>query len=301
MNRRVAFPFLTLSDAAVDAAPWSCSLNGGDWVLAGDFLADWDTASLIRFRRTVRLDPGIAADDLEVIPKNLRLSLGVRIGTGPGRLPRMIVIRDCRELSAEEWQEDFDFEVAGDQLSQVLDVQTQVLLAAPLEDCKPLSPRRIADRLWSDRLRIRLEGQEPRFPIEIADMETLLGNTTAASTPWYLHWSPLDWNRDFHGAARLYLNKDLADFIERVERHDGPTLQALLADVMCQICERLLIDSEAHDIMTGSEPGSLGAQATAWLHKVWPEKDAVFIRSVLESHPGRFRAAFLAMAELGEA
>ena len=278
-----------------------CSLNGGDWGLAGDFLADWDAASLIRFRRKVRLDPGIAASDLGVIPKNLRLSLGIRIGTGPGRLPRMIIIRDCRELSADKWQEEFDFEVAGYRLSQVLDVQTQVLLAAPLEDCKPLSPRRIADRLWSDTLRVRLEGQEPRFPIEIADMQTLLGNTTAASMPWYLHWSPLDWNRDFHGAARLYLNKDLTDFIERIERHDGPTLQVLLADVMCQICERLLIDSEADDIMTGSEPGSLGAQATSWLHKVWPEKDAAFIRSVLESHPGRFRAAFLAMAELSEA
>ena len=301
MNRRIAFPFLTLSDAAVNAAPWSCSLNGGDWSLAGDFLPDWDAASLIRFRRTVRLDPLIAADDLGVIPENLRLSLGVRVGTGPGRLPKLILLRDCRKLTASTWQEEFDIEVTGEQLSLVLDVQTQVALAAPLKDCRPLSPQRIADRLWSDTLRIRLEGEEPRFPIEVVDMRTLLGNTTPASTPWYLQWSPLDWNRDFHGAARLYLNKDLPDFIERIEQHDGPTIQALLADVMGQICERLLIDPEAEEIMAGSEPGSLGAQATAWLHKAWPEKDTAFIRSVLESHPGTFRAAFLALADLGEA
>ncbi len=269
--------------------------------MAGDFLPDWDAASLIRFRRTVRLDPLVAADDLGVSPENLRLLLGVRIGTGPGRLPRLILLRDCREFSGGVWQEEFDIEVTGEQLSLVLDIQTQVLLAAPIKGCRQLSPRRKADRLWSDTLRIRLEGEEPRFPIEIVDMRTLFGSTIPASTPWYLQWSPHDWDRDFHGAARLYLNKDLRDFIDRIEQQDGPTLQALLADVMGQICERLVIDSEAEGILTGSEPGSLGAQATAWLHMAWPEKDAAFIRSVLENHPGTFRAAFLALAELGEA
>lgn len=301
MNRHVAFPFLTLCDAAVDAAPWSYSLNGADWRPAGHFLPDWDAASVIRLRRAVRLDPLIAADDLGVPPENLRLSLGVRIGTGAGRLPRLILIRDCRELTAASWGDEFDIEVTGAQLSLILDVQTEIVLTAPLQDCKPLSPQRTADRLWFDTLRIRIEGEEPRFPIESVDMRRLLGSTTAASTPWYLQWSPTEWNRDFHGATRLYLNKNSVDFIERIEKDDGPTLQALLADVMGQICERLLIDPEAEEIMTGSEAGSLGAQATAWLHKAWPEKDTRFIRSVLESHPGRFRAAFLALAELGEA
>ncbi len=301
MNKRVAFPFLTLSDAAVEATPWVFSLNGGDWNPAGDFLPDWDAASAIRFRRAVRLDPLVAADDLGVMADNLRLSLGVRVGTGPGRLPRLILSRSRRELKAATWRDELDIEITGERLSLVLDLHTQIVLADPLKDCTPLSPQRIADRLWSDTLRMRLEGEEPRFPIEITDMRTLLGNAAAASTPWYLHWSPIDWNRDFHGAARLYLNKDHIDLIERIEQHDGPTLQFLLADVMSQICERLLIDPEAEDIMVGAESGSLGAQATAWLHSLWPGKNASLIRLVLESYPGTFRAAFLALADLDEA
>ena len=300
MRRHVAFPFLTMSDAAVDAAPWCCSVNGGDWTHADDFLPDWDAATRVRFRRTVRLDPHVAANDLGIIPENLQLSLRVRIGTGAGRLPRLILLRDYRSLTADNWQEEFDIEVTGEQLSLVVDVQTQVVLAAPSEGCKPLSPQQMADRLWSDTLRIRIEGEEPRFPIEIVDMRILLGSTFPASTPWFLQWSPFDWNRDFQGATRLYLNKERADCIERIEQHDGPTIQALLADVMSQICERLLIDPEVEGIMTGSEPRSLGAQATAWLHRAWPEKDAAFIRSVLESQPGKFRAAFFALAEVGD-
>lgn len=300
MNRRIAFPFLTLSDAAVDVAPWRLSLNGGDWSEAGQYLADWDAASLIRLRRTVKLDPGVAADDLGLAPEELRLSLGVRIGTGAGRLPRLILKRDCRQLAADMPQGEFDIEVAGDRLSLVLDLQTQVVLASRPKHHEPLSPHRVADRVWSDEHRIRIEGEEPRFPIEVVDMRTLFGNTFQDSTPWYLEWSPRDWDRDFHGAARLYLNKDHTDLVVRIEQNDGPTLQVLLADVMSQICERLLNDPEAEEIMAEPEPQSLGAQATGWLHKVWPGKNAAFIRSFLESHPGRFRAALLSLAELDD-
>ena len=301
MNRHLAFPFLTLSDAAVEASPWSWSVNGGEWNPADDYLPDWDAASVIGLRRAVSVDPDIAADDLGVSADRLRLSLGVRIGTGAGRLPRLILERHRRPLKPGTWQEQFDLEVAGERLSLVLDVQSQVVLSGPVEDGGPLSPHRNADRLWTDSLRIQLEGEEPRFPIEIVDMRTLLGNSTPASTPWYLQWSPLDWNRDFHGAARLYLNSEYADLIERVEQHDGPTLQVLLADIMSQICGRLLMDPEAAEILAHAEPGSLGAQANAWLQKAWPEKDAAFTRSVLDSQPGKFRAALLALAELGEA
>lgn len=301
MNRRFAFPFLTLSDSAVEAGPWCWSLNGGEWAPANDYLPDWDAASVIGLRRTVSVDPAIAADDLGVSADSLRLSLGVRIGTGAGRLPRLILERHRRALKPGTWQEQFDLEIAGEGLSLVLDVHSQVVLSGPVENGGPLSPHRNGDRLWADSLRIRLEGEEPRFPIEIVDMRTLLGNSTEASTPWYLQWSPLDWNRDFHGAARLYLNSEQADFIERVEQHDLPTLQVLLADIMSQICGRLLMDPETEEILAHAEPGSLGAQATGWLQKAWPEKDTAFIRSELDSHPGRFRAAFLSLAELGEA
>lgn len=285
---------------ACRAVCWRLSLNGGEWSQPGNHLANWDAASLIRVRRTVKLDPVIAANDLGITPDEPSLSLEVRIGTGAGRLPRLILLRDCHELSAGEPQVEVDIEVAGDRLSLVLDLQTQVVLASTLTDYGPLSPRRAKDRVWSDTLRIRLEGEEPRFPIEIVDIRALLGNTIPPSTPWYLQWSPLDWDRDFHGAARLYLNKDQTDLIERIEQQDGPTLQVLLADVMSQICERLLTDSEAEEIMAGTEPNSLGGQATAWLHKAWPGKDAAFVRSLLDSRPGMFRAALLSLAEVGD-
>ncbi|MXY58717.1 MAG: hypothetical protein F4Y41_20430 [Gammaproteobacteria bacterium] len=301
MNRRVAFPFLTLSDEAIITEPWSLSLNGEDWQPAGSFLRDWDPASKICMRRTLRVDADVAASELDIDSGGLRLALGVRVGTGPGRLPRLIVHRESRPLAHGE-REKLDLEVSGDQLSLVLDVQTQVLLAGPPHDPGPLSPQRVRSRLWVDSLLVRLEGEDPRFPMEVVDLQALLNGGTGAAAPWFLHWSPGDWNRDFQGAARLYLNKGTPAFKKKiVEEQDGPSLQVLLADVMGQICERLLSDPDAENIMAEAEPGSIAAQATTWLGRVWPEKDADFLRSVLRRQPGRFRAAFLELAELREA
>lgn len=301
MNRRVAFPFLTLSDSSVSATPWRVSLNGGEWIEACDYLPDWDPSSTLRFNRTVRLEPEIAADDLSIPQDQLRLAIGIRIGTGQGRLPRMVLARHRHVLERDVWKREFELELFGRNLSVVLDLLTEVTLAAPPRSPAALSPRAVDDRLWSDSTRLHLEGEEPRFPIETADLSTLLGESVAVSAPWHLHWSPRDWDRDFHGAVRLYLNEKATTFLERVESQDEPTLQVLLADVMGQICERFVLDPEAAEMMVAAEPGSLGAQAVTWLRKAWPGKDAAFIRVVLESQPGVFRSAFLALAELGDA
>ena len=300
MRRRYAFPFLTLSDASIKATPWSVSLNGGDWSSAGDYLPDWDSASSVGIRREINLDDTLAADDLGLDAHEVRLALTIRIGTGSGRLPRRILECHYRELDPQTCEEQLHFEISGNLLSQILDVQTHIVLSRETKGGGPLSPSRFADRLWSDSLRIRLEGEEPRFPVEIVDMHSLLGDVIESSSPWYLQWSPRDWDRDFYGATRLYLNGDQAAFVQRVQQFDGPTLQALLADIMSQICSRLLMDPEADAILSTAEPGSLGAQAASWLQSLWPDKDATFLRSVLGSYPGKFRAAFLSLAELYE-
>ncbi|TIN79775.1 hypothetical protein [Mesorhizobium sp.] len=301
MSRRIAFPFLTLSDSAVTATSWEVSLDGSDWTDMGEHLPNWDPSSTLRLRRTIRVVPEVAARDLSLLQDHLQLAVGVRFGTGQGRLPRMILDRYRTVLEQGRWEWQTEFELPGRNLSVVLDLLSEVTLAVPPISSMPLSPKSAGDRLWSDSTRVRLEGEEPRFPIETADFGALLGDTMGSSAPWHLHWSPWDWRRDFHGAVRLYLNERALEFLERIENQDGPTLQVLLADIMSQICERFILDPEASEMMERAEPGSLGAQAGTWLRKAWPDRDAAFIRSVLESRPGLFRSAILALSELGEA
>lgn len=299
MNRRVAFPFLTLSGSAVDASAWEISLDGSEWSAAGEFLPHWDSSSDIRIRRTLRLNLELAASDLGIPVDQLALSGSVRIGTGQGRLPRLILSRTRREFRPGDTSWEFERTIEGNALSMILDLQTEILLANAPTESSALSPVHPGDRLWSDNARVRLEGEEPRFPIETADLAQMLGGGIAGAAPWHLHWSPGDWTRDFHGAVRLYLNEKSGEVLRRIEDEDPATIQFLLADVMSQICERFLADPEAATMMHAAEPGSLGAQAATWLRKAWPGKEASFIRSVLESRPGVFRSTMLALAQPG--
>lgn len=299
MNRRVAFPFLTLSDSAVEASAWEISLDGAEWSAAGEFLPHWDSASDIRIRRTLRLDLDLAASDLGIPVDQLAAAASVRIGTGQGRLPRQVLSRTRRELRSAETSWEFEKTIEGRRLSMVLDLQTEFLLANAPAEAAALSPVHPGDRLWSENIRVRLEGEEPRFPIETVDLAQMLGGGIAGAAPWHLHWSPGDWTRDFHGAVRLYLSAKSSETLQRIEDEDPATIQFLLGDVMSQICERFLADPEAETIMDAAEPGSLGAQAATWLRKAWPGKDASFIRSVLKGRPGVFRSTMLALAEPG--
>lgn len=297
MSSPIAYPFLRLSDAAISASSWKIACNDGDFSDAGDFLADWDHATSLRLVRTVRVDFDVASRDLEVDGQSLALVAALRVGTGPGRLPRAVISHFRLDLDETRPTAEFDLFLDGSALSTVLDLQLDLVLASPPGTAAPLSPFREGDRLWQDTARIRLEGEEPRFPIEIADLAALLGDGAAAGAPWYLHWSPRDWSRDFHGSMRLYLNARNKDLIAKVEAEDPDTLRALMADVMGQVCECLARDEEADVLAVSCEDGTLMAQALFWLQLAFPGLPLDHARSVLENRPGVFRAAFQAVAE----
>lgn len=296
MSTRIALPFLTLREASVRTSPWELSFNGDDWTMPDEFVPDWDPASTLWFRREVSVDAETSAQDLGIPIDELRLALGVRIGTGQGRIPRTIVYRETRDLSGQQPAE-LSFTVPGKRLSALIDISTEIVLAVPSDRADQLAPTRAGDRLWQDRSRLRLEGEEPRFPIEVADLSKLLGSALASSAPWYLHWSPRDWTRDFHGAIRLYLSEAEPEFVSKIEAQDPHILQAILGDVISQVCERLVTDPSAADLIDSSEPGTLAGQASAWLREAWPNRDVAHIRAVLELKPGAFRSTLLALAE----
>lgn len=300
MSRTIAYPFLTLSNCAVNVSPWLISLNGNDWVEMTEYLSDWDPSSTIKLSRSIQLLPEVIQEELSVPIGELQLALMVRLGTGQGRLPRTILVKQKQNVALGCWVQNIALDIDGNNLSSILDLQTELILNNEPPFGSPLSPKFMGARLWSEQKRLRLEGEEPRFPIEVTDFNRLLGGQVTDSAPWYLYWTPRDWDRDFHGAVRLFLNEKSTGFIERIESHDEMTLQVLMADIIGQVCERFILDPESSQIRQNPEPGSIGAQAVSWLSKAWPNRDIPYIRSILESRPGQFYSTLMALSELGD-
>lgn len=300
MTSNVAFPFFTIPDECIDVGPWFIRVDGGESLPAAEYVADWDYATELQLSRSIELDVEDAAKFLKIPGDELQLGLLVEIGTGAGRFPRKTLSTEFLEITADSPKVDLTINPYSGNLSSFLFLTTTLVLKSEPYEFARLSPKLANTKLWSDRFVTRLDGEEPRFPIEVASFERLFGNTPEARAPWYVSWNPGDWSRDFHGAVRLYLNNDLPDFMERIQSGDTFLLQSISVDVVGQILERLVTETDAEDIVANAPVGSLAAQAASWIKLAWPDSSLGNLKHKLESQPGRFRACMWAVAESQE-
>ena len=301
MSRSAAYPFLTLGDDAVSAEPWLLSIDGRPEKELHKWLGDWDYSSRIRLRRRLRLDWGEAADQLQIPKSQLALCAVVTEGTGLGTVPQRQVHVTSLPVTQTSPEILIEHEPESRQLSQRLHLVTSIVLAKVPAKHGRLSPTMAGARVWSDVADTRLEGEEPRFPMEVVSFTAMFGSQVAASkAPWFLQWTPGDPNRDLHGAIRLYLNEDRKDFVDRITLGDANLIQAMLADVISQLIEKSLGESDDYGDLKYCEPGSIGEAVMSWISQAWPGESLTAVRSNLEFHPGRMRAAMLAVADVGE-
>jgi hypothetical protein len=225
------------------------------------------------------------------------LELVTRIGTGIGNMPRRIIATSKLPLTRMEPTVVIDEVVSGHSLSQRLLVDTLVILRQPREG-SPLSPGLAGSKLWSDQLDLRLEGEEPRFPMEAVSFLERFAGRPEAYAPWLLHWTPGNLHRDFGGSVRLYLNSDRADVTDRLLAGDRATTQVVLADVMTQIISVSLRQNDFERLAVEADPCSIAGRAAHWIGLAFPGQDIAAVRSMIDLRPPTFHAGILAAADI---
>lgn len=295
---RIAFPFLVLDQGAIRPEPWMLLENGVEREVSNEWLSDWDAARDLTLRRLVSIELDRAAEQLSMRVNDNDLQLAVRVGTGSGNKPRQIMTTTKRPLRRSEPTFVVEEQIKGRELSQRLMLETLVILARPADDAAPLSPALLGSKLWSDRLDLRLEGEEPRFPMEAVSFTHCFAGRPEAYAPWLLHWTPGNLHRDFGGSVRLYLNSDREDITERLLAGDRATIQVVLADVMTQIISVSIRQSDFEQVAIEADPGSIAERAASWIRLAFPGYDLASIRSMLDLRPSLFHAAILAAADI---
>jgi len=300
MNTRVAFPFLVLPDDAVGIDRLMIGDPGEPLKDVASILENWDYARDLEVDSIVSINWELCAEALQLPANQLQLRVVLLAGTGVGNLPRR-QDRLCEKVvNAITSEVRLGAVIPGQTLSGRLRLSLQISLEGPTDTGSTLSPRVRGARLWQSYADILIEdGGDSRFPVETVSFSHCFKEQPQETAPWYLHWQPNSLQADFSGSVRLFINSDQEEIAARFVEGDGPTLQAMLGDVMSQMTASALDKNDCADLLAECEEGSVGRQIQNWLDIAFPGQDVSSIRAMRDRFPGRFQATLLAASDMG--
>lgn len=290
----IAFPHLTIPTSEVEASDWILQDASGRVSDLAAYLPDWDYSTDLVARRTLSVDLEPACAALSLDPTQTTFRVLVSVGTGEGSLPRRVRRYPCQLIDGKA---EIAIDLPGRSLSHRLRLETDIVLDSAGAPGSPITPRESGARLWSDMVDTRLEGQEPRFPIELASFSKMFPGRSEAGALWMLHWAPGNPHQDFGGSVRLYVNSDSDDFSSRFLEADPLTLHTVMADVMTQMIDTTLASESAADLLSDCEETTVGGQIRSWLDQAFPGQDLAAVRRIRETNPGSFRSQIQAAAD----
>lgn len=298
--RRIALPFLTLPDDAINFHGWMIGDPGAPLANASDILDNWDYERDLEVSAEIEVEFSKAAQSLDLPEDELKLAVGLARGTGAGSIPRNVNRLGSTVLDQGRQSAILSSVLPGSGLSARIMLELQITLEAPLGSGGVLAPKERGSRLWRTRRDILIEdGGDSRFPIELLSFSENFAGRPEQFAPWFLHWKPGNLETDFGGGVRLYVNSDFETVAERFVNGDRATLQSILGDVISQMVSVVLDQEDCEETLQTCAEGSIGGQVRAWIDLAFPGQSFGAIRSMRDHIPGRFRAALLAAADPG--
>lgn len=296
--KRIALPFLTLSDEAVTLDEWSIGEPDQPRFPMEEIHENWDYEKDLEISVVMAVDFGMAERELALVGKTLELTAVLMVGTGAGTVCRSVHRACAVLLNRSNNRTRLIARLSGHQLSSQLHLDARILFERSATADSPLAPSIKGSKLWAQDRRVLLEdGGGSRFPIELTSFSETFQGRAEQNAPWYVHWDPSNLHADFGGNVRLYINADNAEITERFVAGDRLLLQAIVSDVMIQMIIAGLDNEE--EGLSSYEEGSIGQQVRVWIEEAFRGHTVESVRVLRRNIPGRFHASILAIAELG--
>lgn len=235
----------------VHAGPWRSGDTTGEPTAAA--LTVWDYSTDVTLGRLIdielaelRQDCGLAAD--------APLRLCVRYWPSTSLL-RTSAFRE--DLAAHVDRTPCEVRIAVDstRLGGFLTVETLIELAADLPSDEPFIANRAGSILWSDQIRIHLEGAAGLLPVAPVSFKEA-GLPTGSA--WYVSMDGGDWQQAAMGSLLVLLNEDNAAVKEAMEASQGELSgmlwSVLEADIVTDLVGRALDDDAFADETPSDDP-----------------------------------------------
>jgi hypothetical protein len=262
-----ATPYLLPPEEAVEADHWLTA----DGAPVPERLDHWDPFTDIDLVRAITVDTDVVRGECR-LPDDAALAL---VATWRSDRTRLAAAADLVELGTLDGtlRVPLTATIPGDSTGGRLELETALVLRSPGSSSSPIAPRRAGAILWTDLLRVVLDGSAARFPITVVDF------TTIARLPdsglWALDWSPEDLESPLTASMRLLINGSRAELLALVRSGSVDSRSVLLRRfVTYDVARTLVAGALANDRFAAApetfEEGTLGRMLYELISLCWP-------------------------------
>lgn len=283
-----ALPYLTLADDEVHVGAWEYRLpTSAEWQPLPEFVPHWDYALGFRIRRSFRASASGIARVFDGAEGRARLGVVVTLRSGSGRGSLAVELARA-DLDADDRGATVEADAPSGALAERMLLQSQIVTLDRVTDSSPLVPARAGCRIWADEQAVRLTGIEARLPMELISFADQ--HRSIARAPWFVHWSPGDWERDFMASVVVMVNDDTSESREAILRSEESALRQIVVDMISDVVAGYLADPET-GLRRDWPERSLGSVVESWIDALQGDDlSRAQLRSWIAEAPGMVRA-----------
>jgi hypothetical protein len=269
--------------------PWVLAHGGSSEALPA-FLPHWDYNSDLVLVRTVVVDVGGVRHDCSLNDGDpLRIAA---VWRSTGTALRGCLFRSDLPLGGGLHSVSLFGEVPAKDLAGEVEVETHVLVPTARATAEPLSPHYAGSVLWTDAVTVVLEGNAPRFPVELVDFQTVLW-APHPDASWYVSWNRYDLDQPMLGSVRLFVNARHPRVVRAMSQdaQDGEARvirSAIYYDVGRSLIRAALNDDQFLENPEAFSPGTIGRAVARLLRFLFPTDSPTSVRSAMQERPEHF-------------
>ncbi len=193
-------------------------------------------------------------------------------------------------------------QVSGKDLAGDLRLETHVLVPTARAGVELLSPHYAGSVLWIDTLTVALEGNAPRFPVELVDFDTVLW-TPHPDASWYVSWNRYDLHQPMLGSVRLFVNARHPKIVRAMSQDAQDSEARAIRSAIYYDVGRSLIRAALHDAQflenpEAFNPGTIGRAVARLIRAVFPTDSPRSVRNAMQERPEHFDSELQARLRL---
>jgi hypothetical protein len=286
--RTVAIPYRVFRPEHLMAQPWQSHASGTTGPLTSE-LPHWDYNVDLRLVRSLIAHEGEIRSGCLLQPHDSVVAVVVWRSSGNNVRGRGCVVPIGNSEKPREFTLSAD--IPGHMLAGDVDISTQIVLGEACDRDNLLAPRFPGSILWSDNIRVSLEGHASRFPMEAVDFNAV--SWAPYNAAWYLAWNSDDLHIPYLRNVRLFINSSNPTVVASVQAGSPSPEQAAIKsavyyDVGRQLMRGALTNEELLESPTSFTEGSTGRALLRMLSVFFPGTRPTALRDMMTARSEYF-------------